>query len=244
MPDIYTLGASRVTDPEGNSIPPVCKVTYEIDPETDTREDWGELPLMFGLGLTALPAPPDDKGWAEGFCVEGGIYSATCVGARDVRSADVVGELKPGETALHSTGSDKTKRSRVFCKENTLALLVGNDTGLIVDRENGTISIMLKGKVRMQIKDSDDSIVAVAKSGKAWLEIKNDRVNAVGKVTNGGAASGPLALATQLATAITAANVTLLGTPEPVNGTVVAAALTAIAKALGGAAATKLTTGT
>jgi len=135
VPDIYTLGAARVTDASGSNILPVVKLQLEVDPESGDAEDFGEVPLMPCLGITALPAPPDDSGRAEGLAIEGaGGFTAVVAGARDARCVDVVAQLQPGETAVHNTGGDKAKRSRLFCKEDLLALLVGDDTTFVIDR--------------------------------------------------------------------------------------------------------------
>lgn len=142
MADVYTLGAARVTNPDGSFTSPVCHLTLEVDESSETR-DLGEMPLTFGLGLTALPAPPDANGQADGVAIEGvGGFNACVVGGRDTRCSDVAGKLKPGETCVHNTGGTAETRARVLLKENCAAIIVGNDLVQLLDRKNSKVQII------------------------------------------------------------------------------------------------------
>lgn len=245
MPDIYTLGAARVTDASGSNILPVVKLQLEVDPESGDAEDFGEVPLMPCLGLTALPAPPDDDGRAEGLAIEGvGGFTAVVAGARDARCVDVVGQLGPGETALHSTGGSAGKRSRVFCKENSLSGLIGTDTGWVLDRGEGLFTITINKQIRIQIDDSAKKITVAPNGNKAWIEIVDGTINLMGGVNGGNAAAQSLTMNAALAAAITtlAAAMTTIGA-APLTGAALAGALTTMAGTISATAGTTLMRG-
>jgi hypothetical protein len=173
MPDIYTLGAARVTNPDGTYTSPVCHMTLEVDESSDTREDLGEMPLMFGLGLTALPAAPDENGQAEGVAIEGvGGFNACAVGGRDTRCADVAGKIKPGETCVHNTGGTPETRARALFKENCASIIVGSDLVLMLDRKNSKIQITGFGHIFEM--STAQGIVMGAKGGKNGIQLKED----------------------------------------------------------------------
>lgn len=173
MSDIYTAGASRVTDAGGTNILPVVRVQLEVDPETNDAEDYGEIPLMPCLGITALPAAPDDDGQAELACIEGcGGFTAICVGGRDARCVDVVGQLKPGETAVHNTGGSASKRSRLLLKEDCASIIVGNNVVVMVDRKNSKIQIAAFGHM-FQMTPDDGVVMTAGVANGATSEAKN-----------------------------------------------------------------------
>lgn len=173
MPDIYTLGAARVTDASGSNILPVVKLQLEVDPESGDAEDFGEVPLMPCLGLTALPAPPDDSGRAEGLAIEGaGGFTAVVAGARDARCVDVVGKMKSGETCVHNTGGTKETRARAFFKENCASVIVGNDLVLMLDRKNKKITITGFGHI-FELSETNGVILG-AKGGKNGIQLNED----------------------------------------------------------------------
>lgn len=173
MPDLYTAGASRVVNPDGTYTSPVCNMTLEIDAENGIREPMGEMPLMQALGLTALPAPPDDSGQAELVALEGvGGFTACAVGGRDTRCADVAGRLKAGETCLHNTGGAADKRAKVLLKEDCASIVVGNDLVVMLDRKNSKIQVLGFGHILEM--SSAQGIVMGAKGGKNGIQLKED----------------------------------------------------------------------
>ena len=173
MPDLYTAGASRVVNPDGSFTSPVCTMTLEVDKDQGIREPMGEMPLMQALGLTALPAPPDDNGQADLAVIEGlGGFTGCAVGGRDTRCSDVAGKLKPGETCLHNTGGTADTRSRVLLKENCASIIVGNDLVLMLDRKNSKIQIVGFGHVFEM--SAAQGIVMGAKGGKNGIQLKED----------------------------------------------------------------------
>lgn len=209
MAEFVTLGAARVTDPEtGDPCPPIVRTTVEIEPDTDDREDFGDCPMCCALGVTALPAPATDAGHAEGVRVDGAGETGAIVGARDTRSAGVVGELSPGDTAVHGTHENDAHRARLFCKDNLLALLVGNDVVFSMDRGTKVITLAAFGQI-IQVSDSDG--VKIAEKGGAWQQMNGGKttmgassITLAGSCVLGSAAALPPAMATPLVTYLTA----------------------------------------
>lgn len=167
MADLYTLGASRVTDASGANILPVVKVLLDVDEEEGVSENYGEVPLMPCLGVTALPAAPDSNGKAEGLGIENaGGFTTVIAGARDSRCTDVVGKLKPGETAVHNTGGTASTRARTFYKENCVATIVGNDMVFMLDRKNQKAQLAAFGHM-IQMSPTDGIVMTASQNGTA-----------------------------------------------------------------------------
>lgn len=205
MNQLVKLGASEVAKPTGV---PVAHVQLDIG--GGESSDYGVVPMLQALGVTAIPAAASDNGdAAEGILVEeiGGLNGAV-IGARDARSADVAEGLGPGGTALHSTEEDPSTRAQVRCLPNILAFLIGNDTPITINREKKEAVLNLWGH---QIQIDADSITFTEKDG-AYIELKGGKMvfNASAITAAGGMSSGavgiPVALATPLLTYLQAQN--------------------------------------
>lgn len=164
---LVQLGAAQI-DP-GTHVP---MVTAQLPLGGGETAPIGTIPMVQCLGVTSLPAPATDAGAAEGVLEEeiGGLNGAV-IGARDCRSAAVAVGLGPGGTALHSTGPDAAKRSQVRCIENLLALLIGNDSIISLDRGNDLFQVALGGAL---IEINHGKIRIVAKGGKAGIMIDGE----------------------------------------------------------------------
>ena len=256
MPDIYTLGPGVVYSDETSYTVPISLAQRVISTNADgtrTLEDWGEVNVACSLGITALPAPVGDDGiGAEGLIVENvGGLNGHCVSAWDTRCAEVVGQMSPGDTCLHGTHLDAAKRAKVFCKENLLAMLVGDDLMFSLDNEddptngrNKTASLMAFGSA---FQMSEEGIKFADSSGTAWWELFSGAHSMVGPVAfkdpvSIGAAGLPVVLAPTLAAAITT-----LAAPFAAMTTVPGSAITTLLEGLvtalgAGAASTLLRT--
>jgi len=98
---VTVLGASSVANPAG--IP-----TWEPAIPSDDKDvqPFGPTPVFQSLGHSSMPWKKDDTGYAEALtCTVGG--RSYCLGGRDTRSAKIVGNLKPGDTVVHSTGPNQ-----------------------------------------------------------------------------------------------------------------------------------------
>lgn len=212
--DIYTGGAARVVDADGNNILPVVRAQLQIDPAVDDAEDYGEIPLMPCLGITSLPVVPDATGKFEMVCASGvGGYNAVCIGGHDSRCVDVVGQLRPGETAIHNTGGDATKRSRAFFKENCASIIVGNDLVLMLDRKNSKITITGFGHIFEM--SAAQGMTMMTKGGKSCIHLmENGTIDIMASTINLG---GALSAATP-ATAVLCGVTGLAGIPSTAVG--------------------------
>jgi hypothetical protein len=198
MGDILTLGVAKVRDKNGNPCPPVVRGLMEGSDSSDDTSDDGEVPMMCALGLTAIPAPKDSTGHAEGNFESVPTYGSACIGARDTRCASVYGALDPGDTCLHSTGSSEAKRSRVFCKTDHVSMLVGDDCTFVIDRAAQHAILNVKGAGQVELSaangfmagDSSGAGIQVS-SGKILLN--GGQVSIPGGVHIGGSGAVPLA---------------------------------------------------
>jgi hypothetical protein len=244
MPDIYRLGACTVYQDGASCIPQASTQRPLDDGEDESEvEDLGQVPIACALGVTALPAPPDDNGSAEGVVLEGvGSLTGTCTAAWDVRCADVVGQMSPGDTALHGTHPDATKRSRVFCKNDLAAIIVGNDMVFSLDRGGKAITLNAWGNL-VQITPSAVKI-SQGTSAMSWIELKGGAISLVGAVNIGGVTALPLVQSAGLVTALGALATAMNAIGgSPVNGNVLGPAVESLASAIGTSATTKQSTG-
>jgi hypothetical protein len=175
-----------------------------VEPSRETgldgeREPVGTAaPMVQCLGVTSVPADPSAEGHAEGVVMSPcGPYTSAVVGGTDTRCADVVGQMTKGDTALHGTHAAADKRAAVFCKENLLAILVGKDTAIVVDRGSGAITI--NDASGNQIEMSADNGIMLVEQGGAWLQLKGGAItmaqsglNLAGAVSIGDATAMPI----------------------------------------------------
>jgi hypothetical protein len=207
------------------------------------------MKVSCALGVTSLPAPASDEGGPEGVVIENiGGKNGVVVAAWDVRSSEVAGIMEPGDTCLHGTHRDDTKRAKVFCKENLLSLLVGDDLLFAMDNEdapdkgrNKAVTLAAFGTA-MQI--TPEGFKVADDSGSAWYELYNGSHSLAGPVTLGGAEGAMRAVkAEALAGAITTlATPFATGGPLPSTHAEIAALLAGLVTALGAAAASKQVT--
>jgi hypothetical protein len=177
--DLAVLGASRVVNgcPMWQSVVPVAN-------DVDDAEPIGELKVYQGLGLSSLPFPKDDTGFAQGCFVEDvGGNNAICIGARDTRNATLVGKLKPGDTTVHSTGPGSV--AQCFLKHEK------KQAGLATDDTNGkSMLFMLDGKNKKAqwtargaiIEIGEDGAITMTAKGGAGLRI-DDKVYVIGDLS-------------------------------------------------------------
>lgn len=163
------------------------------DPSTGARED---LPMFGALGVTALPYPPamdsdEDKSgeWAEGLVTDVDGYKGAVIAYRDRRNAAIVGNLKPGDTAAHTTGPGK--KAQLQLKQSGLAALMckdskGKDMALIMDGNGDSVSLTAFGHHITLSRDG--GIVLGEKNGGTGITITKDYVHIRGTVILGGMA--------------------------------------------------------
>lgn len=159
---------------------PVVQADIPITGDDDA-ESLGSLDMMQALGVTAIPAAADKSGYSEGLVARNVNGSpGVILGGRDTRTADVIAQLSAGETCLHSTGPGMD--SRVFCKDQVVAIIVGDDMIFSVDRGAGKIIANAFGNI-FQI--SEDKGIELS-SGSAGISIKGGNMAIYGNISLGG----------------------------------------------------------
>lgn len=165
---IAVLGASSVANPAG--VPLWEPAVPTSDDESDI-EPFGPTAVYQSLGVSSAPWPKDDNGWAEAVVFKNCAgRTAFCVAARDTRSAKIVGNLKPGDTVVHSTGPSQAPQLQLKEATNGAVLLskskkTGKSMMIHIDGENGTVQITHAGAM-FEIDDAGDvSILNAAGAG-------------------------------------------------------------------------------
>ena len=147
--DICVLGASKVVGgvPLWQGLIPIAN-----DNAANPNEPLGDLQVFQTLGVTSLPFPKDDSGFAEAVVLRNvGGRKGVYVGARDTRTAKVVGAMKPGDTVVHSTGPKQAAQLQLKEDKRQSVLLSkdkrGKHMAVTLDGENGKLQITARGAV-------------------------------------------------------------------------------------------------
>lgn len=167
---------------------------------TRVTEDAADIAPLGGgdafqsLGVTSMPFPADDAGKAEGVCLRGiAGRSNIYVGARDTRSASIVGNAKPGDTILHSTGPQQA--AQVQCKEEKRQVILATKDGrnkgmaVLVDGDSGKVQITVPGMMLQM--DSNDGSFALT-NGEASILLQGSTIALDGDVVLGGRQPHPV----------------------------------------------------
>lgn len=178
--DLIDLGEASL-DPQTNALLVQAKSTPVDDDDSDAP-DCASAPLMGALGVTAIPWPANDTGKAQGIKLDAPGTNGVIVGARDTRVAAVVAELAPGETCIHSTGTDFD--SRAFFKDQLAAIVVSNDVAFVLDRKNKKATLSAFGG---HLEVSEDGGCYLAHGG-AMIRVKDGQIHLMGQIVLGGAA--------------------------------------------------------
>ena len=182
--DICQINTSKLDD---ETKLPLIEAFVPITSDED-YESFGEVGSYQALGLSVLPYPPSDVGFAEGVILRDvGAFNGAIVGARDPRCAGVVASMQPGDAVLHSC--DPEAKAQVRCHANRQVALVTEGT------DSNTIALVLDGgadKVQIAafgglIQMSPDGIALIAPEGKSSILLnKNGTISILGKVQMGG----------------------------------------------------------
>ncbi len=183
--DLVELGAATLS-PTTNALAVQCKAASLSDEDGDAP-DYGDVMFACALGLAAMPYPATADGAAEAIVatdVPG--LDGVMVGARDTRTAKIYGNLKPGDTALHSTGPQMA--AQVQCKEEKRQVcMVTKDTAgktMIALLDGAGDKVQISGFGLMFEMSKEQGIVL--SSGGATLQIKDGVISLAGQVVLGG----------------------------------------------------------
>ncbi len=143
--EIVKLGSSKLNDKTKSA---QWQATNEISEEADDAENFGDIDVLQGLGLTSMPWPADGDKYAEGAVIRNcGNRNGICIGARDTRSASALGNVRPGDTIIHSTGPNQA--AQVQCKEDKRQVVLftkdSSGKGMVVMLDGKNDQIQLQG---------------------------------------------------------------------------------------------------
>jgi hypothetical protein len=176
---VVILGSSHVT---ADGVP-LVQAVVPVRNDTDDVEQYGELEMFQCLGLTSLPWPKTKEGYAEGLAIVNvGGRDAVIVGARDVRTAKIVGKMQPGDTVVHSTGPKQSAQLQLK-EKNRQAVLATKDSGgfdmmVLLDGKNDEAQVIAGGNVfKLSKKDG----IVLADSTGGGIHIKDGVVRITGK---------------------------------------------------------------
>jgi hypothetical protein len=183
--EIAFLGASSVSSKTG-------VILWEPSvPVTDGDQDiepFGPTAVYQGLGFASMPYQKTAEGYAECIVIRHcGGRNAVCIGGRDTRTARVVGNMKPGDTVVHSTGPNQAAQLQLKEEKFQAVLTTKNKTdsktmAVILDGATGKIQITAHGAL-IEI-DPDGDLSLLNKSGSGIL-IQGSDVFVVGTLRAG-----------------------------------------------------------
>lgn len=189
--DLVDLGASRLA--EDTNVPLLQAKGPPISDDGDAP-DYGDVPVFSCLGVTSLPYQATPDGNAQGVVVKVDGFDGVLIGARDTRTAGIVGNLKPGDTAVHSTGPSQAAQL-LLKEEKRQAVLLTKDSkkksvALLLDGKNDKVQIAAFGCL-FEIS-RENGICLVGEHGKASIQIVGDTIVLRGKVILGDKPTGPI----------------------------------------------------
>lgn len=177
--ELCMLGASSLKDGS-----PRWQCSIAIGNDNDDVLPFGECPVYQALGVTSMPFPKDKEGFAEAIVAPSvGNRKGVVIGARDTRSADIVGKIDPGDTVVHATGPGKKPQLQLKKKKRSGSLVVpcadGTDILIVADGKGHKVQILAWGQcIQMSKKDG----IAMKGNGKGGILISGDNVAITGNL--------------------------------------------------------------
>jgi hypothetical protein len=187
--DICVLGAAKVANGVAlwQGVIPIANDNGE-----NPGEPLGESDVYQALGLTSLPYPKDENGFAEAIALRNvGGRDVVYVGARDTRTAKIVGNAQPGDTIVHSTGPEQAAQLQLKEKKRQ-AVLATKDSqkrtmALVLDGKNDKVQLAALGALLEIDKNGDFSIVNAAGAG---IRIEGNKIHLLGELALPGMREG------------------------------------------------------
>jgi hypothetical protein len=147
--EIVKLGTSKLNS---STKAAQWQAVNDVGTEPGDSEDFGDVDVIQCLGVTSLPWPADDLGFAEGVIVRNcGNRNAIALGARDIRVAGAIGNSKPGDTIVHSTGPNQAAQLQLKEEKRQVVLYTKDSEGVgmvaVLDGKNDQIQIAAFGMI-------------------------------------------------------------------------------------------------
>lgn len=184
--DIGILGTYTVADGVVR-----WQVNVPIENESDSVEPGGEVDAIQSLGVSAVPAPKSDTGYAESVMLRDcGGRDIVCIGGRDTRDAAFIGRLRPGDTTVHATGPGATAQCFLKREKKQAGLSVEDADGksmlALLDGKNKKLQILARGAI---IEIGDDGAITLTAKGGAGIRL-DDKVYLLGDLSMPGMTPG------------------------------------------------------
>lgn len=193
--ELAFLSASSVA---GKTGVPLWEPFIPVSDDDQDIEAFGPTAVYQALGLSSAPWPKDASGQAECILVRNvGGRPAAVIGARDSRTAAAIGNLKSGDTVLHSTGPNLSAQVQLKEEKRQAVILTktgdGTTMAVILDGKNEKIQATHAGAIFEIAKNGDISLVNGSGSG---LLIQGGNIHIMGTLVAG--AGNPAGLAYML----------------------------------------------
>lgn len=213
--EIVTLDGVTI-DPTSGA--PLVSAKQPITGDDDV-EDFGDAPLMQCLGVSSAPYGKTDDGYCEGVIATGvGARDAVCLGARDTRTAKIIGKLSPGDTVVHSTGPNQAAQLQLKeAKKQAVLVTKGSDGKqilLVLDGKNDKVTLAAFG-LAFNFDKATKTISLMSANGQNGLVIGDAGVQVIGQLMMNNGGAGLVLFATG-----TAAQIAAVGTGGPLAGLV------------------------
>jgi hypothetical protein len=182
--DVVTLSPGKLDETTGVAL---VQASQPVSGDDDA-EPFADAPMLMALGLHAVPYPPSAGGHCEGLLAGGvGGLNGCVIGARDVRTASIAGNLKPGDTVLSTTGPNQAAQLQLKEDKRQAVLVAKKANGeqmlVSLDGNAETMTIAINGAVIAV--DTDGTISLIHPNGKSGLIIGEAGVQVVGKLLGG-----------------------------------------------------------
>lgn len=160
--ELVDLGASRLDENSGVVIAEAKGAPID----EDDAPGYNSSPLMACPGVAHRPAPANEKGAAQGIAAQVAGLDGVIIAGHDPRAAKIYGEIKDGETAVFTTGDGYD--ARVLCKDQMVAVIVGDDYVFQIDRKKKQIVLNTPGG---DIRISEKSGVSITDGDGATIQL-------------------------------------------------------------------------
>jgi hypothetical protein len=177
--ELAFVSASKLASESGAV---VWEPYIQVGSKDDDVRPFGPSDVFQGLGFASMPYGKDEKGYAECLVAQiGGRCIA--IGGRDTRTANVIGNLKPGDTCVHSTGPQQAAQLQLKEEKRQCVMRTkdkqGKDMIAMLDGVNEKIQVSGMG---LMLEGSRENGWNIAEPGGAAIQLHGGKVIFTGTV--------------------------------------------------------------